>query len=432
MRAFIGVPRWICALVLVSATSALPLRAIPSGSLSREFELRYRAWRTEIGPSYSDDVDSGMPPFARPSAARDRLVALGVSSIPVAIERSDEYGVPFVLRCITKWRLDRRRARGLNGERIWVYSEFPDVSRSDRDSFDGRRLAWRWWEEAEVLVPRLFAERYRLWKEAATQGSATEVARQLDRLRDLGVWALPLMIEKVRGGDGDLIASVSYLTDRALPEDATAAECLRWWDEHKADWRVPPPPKERITDEEKAFLKGWRTTEPTVEAAARAASICMRRWLSKEQVVSLVGPPDSATSDGQAVWAFAPGLQLGLQFGKSGYVVAATLSLTDEALKASGSLSDLTDQEREVLRHMHTELSLTHVARVAAICVNRRLTREEVVQRFGSGSPLHEPTDGSVEYRLPGKVLVYRFDEQGRMQSATVRQPDVPMPPRGE
>jgi hypothetical protein len=421
MQRFGGISTWFLAVVLAFSPLALYAQEAPSDSLQQEFEQRYRAWRGEMASVVSP---TGSPDL-RPSAARDELVAMGVPSVPILIERYYEYGLPIVLASITKWHLGWEKAKTPGGDLMWICEEFPEVSYAMGESLDWRTLPRRWWEEADVLVPRLFAERYRLWKDAVAQGPPEEVAKRLKRLRDLGVWALPLMIEKVRAGDADLIASVSYLTDGALPEDATAAECLRWWEEHKADWIVPPAPKERLTSHEKEFLSHWLADTPDIETAGRVAAICLSRWLSEPEIAEVVGKPTSITADGEAQYTFAPGHRLRLEFGKSGHVVAATLELTGAAIAAPVPQGEFGEEEREALRRWYPpSSSLRRTAYVAAICLARRLTQERIEQEVGWMSSRKAP----LTYVVAGGALCFRFDEQGRILSATIRQPDTPMP----
>ncbi|NLW49353.1 MAG: hypothetical protein GXY85_00735, partial [Candidatus Brocadiaceae bacterium] len=328
--------------LLITSTVVLAAQGPGSDSSAREFEVRYREWRQEMEEAAPNTVMWTSPPdYAGP--ARDRIATMGLSAVPIAVERADEPWVTSVFEWITRWHSHGERRKPQGEDRLWVFPEFPDISYGPYDPPDVRLILWRWWEEADVLVPRLFAERYRLWKESVAEGSPEQAARRLQRLRELGVWALPLMIEKVREGDGDLIASVSYLTDGALPADATPRECLDWWEANREHWTVPPPPAERITPEEKAFLQEWRAQRPAA-GAARVASVCMRRWLTREQVIGYAGPPAAATADGTLEYECTPGLRLALEFGRNGYVVAATFAQADEA--APAAQEPWTDEER--------------------------------------------------------------------------------------
>jgi len=484
MRGFRRFVLWFCFVVVAVASPVQSNEAGTPDSVAQMFETHYRAWRREMLT-----VLSGSSRTPDCSVRGTPLAMLGVPAVPVLLERYDEFGVPALFRFITKWGPQWQRGVGPDGEVISVCMELPMISGGSYAHVDSRLLAWRWWEEADVLVPRLFAERYRLWKESVAEGSPEEAAHRLQTLRRLGVWALPFMIEKVREGDADLIPSVSYLSygpapqdaeayeylnqvwvDREywkvpiLPADATVQECLDWWEANREHWTVPPPPAERITPEEKAFLQEWRAQRPAA-GAARAASVCMRRWLTRGQVIGYAGPPAAATADGTLEYECTPGLRLALEFGRNGYVVAATFAQADEA--APAAQEPWTDEEREALRRMYGELSLTHMAPVASTCVTRRLTAEQVLEALGPGLPEGDEAAGSagghVEpgtrlviapqgytsptrargprrdglrgsggFLLPVTQLILRFDEADRVRSAQLRQPDHPMPPRGE
>ena len=450
MRGFRRFVLWFCFVVVAVASPVQSNEAGTPDSVAQMFETHYRAWRHEMLTHVS--LSSRGPEW---SVRGTPLAMLGVPAVPVLLERYDEFGVPALFRFITKWGPQWQRGVGPDGEVISVCMELPMISGGSYAHVDSRLLAWRWWEEADVLVPRLFAERYRLWKESVAEGSPEEAAHRLQTLRRLGVWALPFMIEKVREGDADLIPSVSYLSygpapqdaeayeylnqvwvDREywkvpiLPADATVQECLDWWEANREHWTVPPPPAERITPEEKAFLQEWRAQRPAA-GAARVASVCMSRWLTRGQVIGYAGPPAAATADGTLEYECTPGLRLALEFGRNGYVVAATFAQADETAGPAAE-EPWTDEEREALGRMYGELSLTHMAPVASTCVTRGLTREQVLAALGTGSPRHDGSDGSIGYAGPGTRLTLRFDGADRVRSAQLRQPDHPMPPRGE
>lgn len=77
--------------------------------------------------------------------------------------------------------------------------------------------------------------------------------RLLGDINDCGIFALPLAIEKIQGGDLTLLDAVNYWTDDALKKsaeengikaDQMQEYCIKWWEANKAYWLLPPVEKE--------------------------------------------------------------------------------------------------------------------------------------------------------------------------------------------
>jgi len=413
---------WVAGVAFALAAPALCGEDIEAPP--RLFEARYRAWRQEMDtmPPAAQRFQSRRPvPELQPSAARDRLLALGVASVPILMERCDEYGVESLLESITKWRLHWDKGAGPQGELVWLCDEFPDVSRTPGGPSNNARLIRRWWEEAEVVVPRLFAVRYGKWKELKAEGAGDEVAKVFKRLLDLGVWALPLIMERLTAGEVEMVPAISYLTDGAISKEASIDECKLWWEQHRSSWLVPPAPKDRLTRDEMELLKGWLRASPSIEGAAQVATVCMRRFLAREKVVELVVAPAATLQDNEVEYRFGAGFRLAMEFGQNGYATAASLGRSNQALAQPPTQGVLTDQERETLKKWsQLELGLGRAAEVAAICVKRRLNREQVLREI----PRTPAADANLRYVMDrGSDLVLQFDDHGKVLSAIIRQP---------
>jgi hypothetical protein len=66
-----------------------------------------------------------------------------------------------------------------------------------------------------------------------------KTARHYDKIEDVGILALPHIIENVKQGQTHLIRLFSRLVDGELPKDATPQQVLSWWDKNKDRWTIP-------------------------------------------------------------------------------------------------------------------------------------------------------------------------------------------------
>jgi hypothetical protein len=219
--------------------------------LRAEFERRYTAWRgTEKFTALSD-----VTKLAEIESFHE-IVLLGPSAIPFMIERIEE----------------SRRMSDPFGHILHIA-----VRRITKASFPPAADVVSWWKSRGDL-PARFEKHYTNWKQARAKGplvlqteqhvyndstkrierklTETELGQAYKALRDLGIDALPLIVEKVKAGDLDLLPLFDELTDGightyvgTLQERAKFT--LNWWEANKKDWLVPPVSAAKLKDDKR-------------------------------------------------------------------------------------------------------------------------------------------------------------------------------------
>jgi len=170
-----------------------------------------------------------------------RIIALGTPAVPMIVKKLEENNwLGYALHRITKYAWHEKRLGGKPEEFVWTVEEFPAV-RSPHRPPDSTLLWKRWWLEERRQTPERFAGLYEQWQALKREGKVGEAVEKQQRIKDLGIDALPLVVEKVKQGDAGLIAVMSYLTDGKLPESAKPEECVSWWAANKDKWTLPPP-----------------------------------------------------------------------------------------------------------------------------------------------------------------------------------------------
>jgi len=155
------------------------------------FEEKYQAW---VEYTTAKDLVSGN---AGINSALFAIIELGPPAVPYMIEKMDEnaFGLDFQLGFavyqITKKRFDK--------------GEHPEV----RDSKSEARGYVKWWREQRAETPQRFAQYCATLEAGKSERDAEKAKAALTRIRELGVDALPLLIEKITQGEGDLIPAVS-------------------------------------------------------------------------------------------------------------------------------------------------------------------------------------------------------------------------------
>ncbi len=119
------------------------------------------------------------------------------------------------------------------------------------EKLSDRRYWTDWWEKKPKFTQERLDAIHSEWKNMnkKTEGEKRIAQRKLNETADLGIPALPLMVEKVREGESQFIPLISRLTDDELNKTATQAECLDWWENNKDKWVIPfPDANESATD----------------------------------------------------------------------------------------------------------------------------------------------------------------------------------------
>jgi hypothetical protein len=139
---------------------------------------------------------------------------------------------------ITKFRYHVRRSGQSPREYVWTLEEFPDLQGKTGPP-EYSQIWLRWWRENPKWTSDRFAKVYADWKLLTGQGKDKEAEEKYQGIKDLGIAALPYMMDRVKQGDRGLMPAISYLTDSVVPGDAQAAECLEWWEKNKEQWTIP-------------------------------------------------------------------------------------------------------------------------------------------------------------------------------------------------
>jgi hypothetical protein len=223
-------------------TILLGLLAVPVEATDTEgdFEYWYKQWDTSLSKaaSFSSIMDLDARYYDNPFY--QKILGLGVDAVPLILAKmKTDPRIGKALIDITKWCYHINRV-GDGDQRVWTVDEFPDEIGTTGPP-DGIRLCERWWTEFRKQVPVRFSALYAEWQGLKKEGKSKEAEEKLQRIKDLGIDVLPLLVERVQKGDTDLIPAIAYLTDKKMPESATAAECVSWWAANKEKWTLPPP-----------------------------------------------------------------------------------------------------------------------------------------------------------------------------------------------
>ena len=232
--------RVLLAALVVSFVGGVAL-AGPSGVVRDEelrttFEERYGAWREWMAKyGYS----SNSTKFFECDEFRN-IVNMGLPVLPLIVEKigGEEQGARWLGEAVRRITKVKFRAERREDGRGYVFEEFPGLK-------PGENVWLRWWKEGRRRTPQRFEKLCKEWKELRAQGKEEEAWEKYQRIRDLGIVALPCIMEKVEADEGWLIPALSYLTDNAVKPYAGPDECAAWWKQNRGNWTIP----EEVTPE---------------------------------------------------------------------------------------------------------------------------------------------------------------------------------------
>ncbi|PIZ29863.1 MAG: hypothetical protein COY42_34850 [Armatimonadetes bacterium CG_4_10_14_0_8_um_filter_66_14] len=239
----------LCGLLTASCFGSV-LRAEGEAAISDRFERAYSTWRRYIQSqgigSSSDGPYINNQPF-------QEIVALGPQAVPLIIAKaSTDPGAHFLVHALSK--ITRK-----------VFS----VEQRLRHGYGNQAQAalWReWWRGGEAETEAVFREGLEGWRQLRARGDTmlwtdtaslgpgygivrtkrelTDLGRAYMRMADLGIEALPLIVDAIANGQTDLAPLVEHITagEARLQGSITEAikeRCAEWWSREAVRWQLP-------------------------------------------------------------------------------------------------------------------------------------------------------------------------------------------------
>jgi len=194
-----------------------------SSNIKEKFEQAYQAYinmpttytiRSSIGPEQARHLHN--------------IAKLGVPALPYIVEKMKEtknfyLTLPFLI--ITRKSFEK--------------SAYEDQSKIG-DSRTKLRMYIKWWEEGRKETPQRFSNLYAEWKHLKEMGKNKEATSKYYMIRNLGIDALPYIVQKIGQGDSELVPIVAYLADNDVSSTATVSQLVSWWAENKDKLTLPP------------------------------------------------------------------------------------------------------------------------------------------------------------------------------------------------
>jgi len=274
---------WIGSLVVLLAVSAAEPRfqqttqegPRASPELRAVFEHRYSAWTKYIAPYDGTSSTVLLDAWAESglqSPGFQHIVELGPEAVPFMVHAIEDNGLlhPASLLSFAVAKITRK-SFGLTPEEMRGHFQSGDEIATLKRI---RQQVLDWWT-SRPQTSALFESAYGRWKVAKKKGirvleitertydaernlimpkaTHTDLGLAYQALRELGIEALPLIAEKVKGGEHDLLPLFAELSDSrgitergSLPERANST--LQWWEKHKHNWLLPSASAAKLKD----------------------------------------------------------------------------------------------------------------------------------------------------------------------------------------
>ena len=193
-----------------------------SSDIKEKFEQAYQAYTNM--PS-TPTMRSGIGP--EEGRHLHNIAKLGVPALPYIVEKMKKtnnfrLNLPFLI--ITR--------------KCFEKSDYPYELKA-RDARANLKMFVQWWEEGRKETPQRFSNLYAEWKHLREAGKDKEATSKYYMIRNLGIDALPLIVQEIQQGDSELVPIVAYL-DNDVSSTATISQVVSWWAENKDKWTLPP------------------------------------------------------------------------------------------------------------------------------------------------------------------------------------------------
>jgi len=261
-KGLVSTTGWSLVLVTLTASAAalsgMVATDLRGESVRAVFERKYRAWQEHCDQAHvrrSSNTNSYID-----NEPYREMVELGIRAVPHMVEKVEKdraRGGGFLVHAlseVTKTKFHVRRSGAKPGEFRWTVEEFADLK--DMRAPPPKWQLWlRWWREGVKQAPERFEKLHREWKALKQEGKKAAATDKFRKILDLGIVALPCIIEKVQAGDRELVAVVSHLTGGAVKADAEPAACVNWWEKNRGDWMIRPEPPASQPETETALKR---------------------------------------------------------------------------------------------------------------------------------------------------------------------------------
>ncbi|MBM3301869.1 MAG: hypothetical protein FJY85_18195 [Deltaproteobacteria bacterium] len=215
------------------------------------FEHRYQAWKTWIREHPLSSVVTGCAEF-------QAIVALGPTALPFILEKLEleqnpqDSALRSAVWCITWKRFPKHEwPEGTFGdpktEAKMYLRWYANWQEDTRQRFDKAYERWKQLKRDSAKQAVLRANEVVYDDEAKTVSEATRTTRLgevYQEMRDLGIAILPLIVDKLKARDYDLLPLLGQLTGaQGLSATGTVEErvafTLAWWENSKHKWLIP-------------------------------------------------------------------------------------------------------------------------------------------------------------------------------------------------
>jgi hypothetical protein len=211
-------------------------------NISRTFNEKYNAWKNYILKPEISMLSIAGPRFE--CSQFKEIVNMGMPALPYiirAIEQDKSVG-DLLWRAVKEIAKVDVRGQYDEKKKVVVFSDFPDLKPSEN-------VYVHWYRYGRFQTPQRFEKLYTEWKELKKQNKQKESGKTYQKIKDLGLDVLPLIVEKMDQGEDGLDEVFAYLTDEPLNKEQLeiysktgkrkAQAYKEWWEKNKEKWIIP-------------------------------------------------------------------------------------------------------------------------------------------------------------------------------------------------
>lgn len=241
MRIQVSAVKYLVFLLLsvCAVTAAVAVDQQPGSDVRAEFDRHYTEWCRERAEWISQNPYASSLPVLSDGKA---IVDMGAPALPFLMDKLSDMLANSVL--------DNRLSADVTSlVRHITWRRFQDSEYPDGVPVDNHRveiqLYLNWWRKVRGDGPRRVESLYARWDKMTKDGLAEPATKvPLDEIRNMGIEALPFVMDKIQNGDERLVPFVSKIMRKQIGgETPTKQSVLDWWNANKAKLTLPPLPE---------------------------------------------------------------------------------------------------------------------------------------------------------------------------------------------
>ncbi len=206
--------------IIIKSNNLIILAEIETHNSTQQlFENKYKAWEKWIGNNLFSSHLTGNQPYYEITKMKPAIIPYLINKMK---KQSEGFHLSYAFECISKKKFENE--------------EWPDNTLGASNILS--KMYIKWWDTDCKKTKEIFKIFYDKLKTFKTPKNK-EQYKYYEKIKNLGIITLPLIMIELQKGDKKFIPILSYLTNDEIKKTFTIKECVTYWKTNKEKWTIP-------------------------------------------------------------------------------------------------------------------------------------------------------------------------------------------------